>query len=227
MSNELINVNAGGELIAQDVDLLKETSKSAAFLPYFQLFTLKSSAVAEDKIQGGHYGLVRDGNITGLGKEVSIVVATVRARAYEKADDGEVFVCFDKNDPEYIRIKELQANKVLNRMVGPEFLIWIPVEKTFASFFCGSATLKRESGKLGPFLSGETLQKRAATMRSKLITKGEWKWHGPVITACSSPISVLPTQEEWDKELHKFKNPPKTVKGEKVAAGDGTDAVTR
>ena len=219
MSDSLIPfVAPGGELstqFADDAALLKEVSSGGEFLPYLQLFTTKSDAVAEGKIQGGHYGLVRDGNYTDLGKEINVIVVTVRARAYEKDDAGEVTVLYDQKDPEYIRIATLQAESVQGCMAGPEFLFWIPSENTFATFFCGSKTLKREARKFNPFLGGRGV----CNLRVKLIDNGKYKWHGPVVNTCSEKPSCLPEPEASEKEINKFKNPPKPKKGERVAAG--------
>lgn len=203
--DSLINVGA-------DQQLLAETASGSGFLPYIQLFTTKSDAVAEGKINGGEYGLVRDGNITNLGKEFNLIFLTVRARAFQKEDSGEITVVYDKDDAEYERIAGLQAAQVNGCMCGPEFLVWVPSEETFATFFCGSKTLKREARKFGTFLPG-----KAASLRSKLIDNGKFKWHGPVVTACSIELSPLPSNEDVAEQLQKFKNPPKPQKGERVS----------
>ena len=230
MSDEqksLIDV-AGGEIIdvAADQGLLAETATGSGFLPYVQLFTLKSGAVADGKINGGHYGLVRDGTISDLGKDTNFVFLTVRARAFLKEDDGEITVVYDKNDAEYERISGLQAASVDGAMVGPEFLIWIPTEETFATFFCGSKTLRREARKFGLYLGG-----KGANLRSKLIDNGKYKWHGPVVNDCSVDLEPLPTQDEAAEQINKFKNPPKPqAKGDRIDAdadGGPTDQVVR
>lgn len=203
----------GGALIdvQADAGLLAETASGSGFLPYLQLFTTKSDAVAEGKIGGGEYGIVRDGNITSVGKEFNLIFLTVRARAFQKDDGGEIIVVYDKNDPEYERIAGLQAAGVQGCMTGPEFLVWLPGEETFATFFCGSKTLRREARKFGTFLGG-----KAATLRSKLIDNGKYKWHGPVVTNCSVELSPLPDPADVAEQLEKFKNPPKPQKGERV-----------
>jgi hypothetical protein len=211
MSEEQKSLIPVTEDLSSDLAILAETTTSSGFLPYIQLFTTKATAVAEDKIRGGHYGLVQDGNITDLGKEINIIFIKVRARAFQKDDDGEIIVVFDKNDPEFIRIKELQENKVRGCMYGPEFLIWIPAEETFATFFCGSATLRREARKFGLYLGG-----RSATLRTKLIPKGNDKWHGPVTLDCSIALSPLPSEEDVLEQINKFNNPLKQDKGEPV-----------
>ena len=213
----LIPVSAGDTLVdvAADQQLLAETASGSGFLPYVQLFTTKSGAVAEGKIGGGEYGLVRDGNIVSLGKEFNIIFLSVRARGFQIDDAGGVSVVYDKNDPEYNRIKGLQAAGVEGAMVGPEFLCWVPSEATFATFFCGSKTLKREARKFGAFLGG-----KAANLRSKLIEKGKYKWHGPVVNPCSVDLSPLPEVDDANEQVDKFKNPPKPVKKEEATTTD-------
>lgn len=212
MSDALIQVDDGGILInaEEDKSLLADTASGSSFLPYLQLFTLKSGAVAEGKINGGEYGLVRDGNITSLGKDINVVVLTLRARAFEM-DDGEINVVYDKDDPEYQRIEQQQADGVEGCMVGPEFLFWVPAEKTFATFFCGSKTLKREARKFGAFVGC-----KAMNLRSKLIESGKWKWHGPVVNGCSLTLDPLPTSDQVAAEVQRFKNPPKSDAKERV-----------
>lgn len=217
----LIDVqSAGGDMIAADAELLQDVASGGGFLPYVQLFTTKSDPVTDGKIAGGHYGIVRDQKIDDLGEEIDVIVLTVRPRAFEKAEDGEITVCYDKDDPEYARIAALQANKVIGRMVGPEFLIWLPAEACFATFFCGSPTLKREARKFGPFLGG-----RAMNLRTKICKNAKGKWHGPVVNACSATLEPLPTAEEAADQVEKFKNPPKQDKGERVDENDAESVV--
>lgn len=206
----------GGELISADQDLLAELSTGSGFLPYLQLFTLKSDAVADGKIPGGRYGLVREGEIIDLGKELDVVIFTARARAFQKDAGGDVTIIYDKKDPEYARIASLQADKVKDCMAGPEIFLWVPREKTFATLFCGSPTLKRAARKFKPFIGG-----KACHLRVELIDNGKYKWHGPIIIPCSTPPAILPTKEEAEEQVQKFKNPPKPKNaGESVKEGE-------
>lgn len=221
--NELIPLDAlGGDLmVAADAELLGDLSAGQGFLPYIQLFTLKSDAVATDKIKGGHYGLVRDGNITDLGKEIGIYFLAVRARAFFK-DGNNVTVVYDQADPEFVRIKGLQANKVQGAMTGPEVLCWLPAEAAFATFFCGSPTLKKEARSWGKYLGKEPV-----ILKSKLIDNGKHKWHGPVTIPHSGTMAPTPTADDLAEELKKFKNPPKFSPGQRVETPVGSDEVAR
>ena len=212
----------GSELAVKvDQALLDDATSGSGFLPYFQLFTSKADAVAEGKIGVGEYGLVSDGVVNPMGKEVDVVVYTVRNRAFYKDDAGEITVLYDKDDPEYQRIKVMAAAKVKGAMCGPEFLLWIPSQATFTTFFCGSPTLKRECKKFGPYLGG-----KACTMRQHLIDRGGYKWHGPLIGPCSTPPTALPDDEAVATQIDCFKNPPQKKAAEK-ASDDATDAVER
>lgn len=214
MTTSLVSKSFDNELIVADQNLLTELTTAGAFLPYLQLYTTKSDAVTEGKIVGGHYGLNRDSNIVDLGNNVDVVIFTARPRAFQKDDSGEIIVIYDKDDPEYLRIQALQADGMLGCMAGPEILLWIPAEKCFATFFCGSKTLKREARKFGAFIGG-----KACNLRVKIIDNHKHKWHGPVISPCSTPPTVLPTQEEIVEQVHRFKNPLKTNVAERVEEG--------
>lgn len=189
--------------IAAAQSVIDDTTSGAGFLPYLQLFTAKSSACSEGKIPIGHWGLVQDGEITDLTNEVNVHVCYARPRAYQKTDDGNIIVVHDKESDEYSRIAELQRNKVNGCMVGPEVLVFVEAVGQFASFFCGSPTLRREAKKFKPLMG------KAATMRSKLIDNGQYKWHGPVITPCSAGLDPFPSDDEIAAEVERFKNPPK------------------
>lgn len=209
-----------GGAIAEAQSVIDDTTSGAGFLPYLQLFTAKSTACTEGKIPIGHWGLVRDGEITDLTNEVNVHVCYARPRAYQKCDDGNILVIHDKEDPEYARIAELQRNKVNGCMVGPEVLVFVEAEGEFATFFCGSPTLRREAKKFKPLMG------KAATMRSKLIDNGQYKWHGPVITPCSAGLDPFPSEEEIAEQVEIFKNPPKpTMK--RAEPSDSDDDVER
>ena len=102
-------------------------------------------------------------------------------------------------------------------MVGPEFLVWIPSEECFATFFCGSKTLKKEARKFGTRLM------KACTLKSKLIVQEPYRWHGPVTTDCSDPNLAMYDPEQFKKEVHKFKNPVVKDKGEPIEEPRGED----
>lgn len=86
---------------------------------------------------------------------------------------------------------------------GPEFLIWIPGAnpQSFATFFCGNKTMRREAPNLRGLIG------RAATLKVTLIETKKYSWHGPVVVPCSTPFD-LPDMEEIKAQVSRFNNPP-------------------
>lgn len=180
------------------------------YLPYLQLFGSKSDACAEGKIGIGRYGLVKDKQITDLGEEIDIVIVSWRPKAVETGDDFLVDFHPDVVDgkiqnPIFKRIVDLAGVRDSGCMYGPEFLLWIPSANTFATYHMNSKTGRREARNMQPLL------RKAATLKCHLIEQGKYKWHGPVVIPCSSPLE-MPDEEEIRDQWTKFQNPPKNDK---------------
>lgn len=132
--------------------------------------------------------------------------------------DDAVITCFDHTDQMFKDIMAESEKKDSGCMYGPEYLVWIPSMKVFALFFMGSKTGRREAPALRALLG------KAATLRTKLIESKQFSWHGPVVSACSTPFDI-PSQEEIAQEVEKFLNPPKDdVEPVEKVAGDETRA---
>jgi len=201
MSNELIPQNSTtAAIVPYDFDAV--ASGDDSFLSRLQLYGSKSDAVAESKIAMGHYGIVTDGDITDVGEDVDAIVVDWRAKALQI--DGENII--DEHNPKsetYKQIKALSEVKDSGCMHGPEFLLWIPSQNRFVTYFMSSKTARRESRKVLPFL------RKAVTLKCKLIVTAKYKWHGPVVIACSTPLDT-PDPELLEKIIESFKNPPKS-----------------
>jgi hypothetical protein len=50
---------------------------------------------------------------------------------------------------------------------------------------------------------------KGCTLKSQLITKGKYKWHGPTAQPCLAP-GVPPDPVKADEEMQKFMNPPES-----------------
>ncbi len=176
-------------------------SLSKGYLARLQLFGSKSDACAEGKIGIGRYGLVHDNTIVDLGNEVEAVIVSWRPKALQ-IDNKTVTVSHEPDSELYQKIKELSTVKDSGCMHGPEFLLWIPGQDQFVSFHMSSKTARRESQKMEPLIG------KAATFRCKLIDNGRHKWHGSVVTGCSSPLTP-PSVEDIQEQVKIFQNPPK------------------
>ncbi len=200
MTNELVPKElTKGALTDNSFDDV--TASLAKYLARLQLFGSKSDACAEGKIGMGRYGIVRDDIIVDLGEEVEAVIVSWRPKALQL----EGFVeSYEPNSDLYNKIKELSNVKDSRCMYGPEFLLWIPDQGQFVTFHMSSKTARREAKKMEPLIG------KAVSLRCHLIDppNNPRKWHGPVVTGCSTPLTVPPI-EEIQEQVKIFQNPPK------------------
>jgi hypothetical protein len=179
-------------------------AKSGDWLPRIQLYGANSKEVKAARIPMANYGLVRGkDNIEVLGPTFDVVIADWRPKAMRIGAEG-IDSYHDPVDPQFAKAVADSEIEDSGCMYGPEFLCWLPLNKTFATFFFNNPTMRRESGNM------RTLIGKAATVKARLIENKRYSWHGPVVTPCSTPIANLPTPELVAKELDRFKNPKKS-----------------
>lgn len=199
-------------------DDFNKLSSAGAFLPRLMLMGTNSTLVQEDKIKAGAYGLVRSKeSCEDLTKEVPVLPLSWRSKAMKITND-EVISVFDRKNPLFDKIAEESETPDSGCMYGPEFLLWIPSAKSFATFYCSSKTSRREALNIRNQIGKPTL------MKSQLIKGKKFNWWGPVVTTYSGILSVLPTVEEITEEVTKFNNP---AESEKEAAPEGAASRVR
>lgn len=178
-------------------------AKSNDFLRRLQLFGGNSDAVKTEKIAIGTWGLVTDSEtIEPLQKQIDVMVCAWRPKAMviDKAA-GAVLSYFDPKSEIFQETQARSGEENSNCMYGPEFLVYYPPHDELVSYYMGSKTARQQSGKvLG-------LKGKAATLKIKLIEKGKFKWHGPVIVPCTTPLSRAPDTDKLKKELERFLTP--------------------
>src|SRR5215831_6237732 len=138
-------------------------SMAGSFLPRLQLFGGNSDAVKEQKIPIAHFGLVRSKDqIEDLGVGVDVIPLSLRFAAM-RLEEGNVVSVYNPDNPEFKQIMADSEEPNSRCMYGPQFLVYIPHIKTFATFLFGSKTSRREGRNMKPLL------RRGATLRSKLV----------------------------------------------------------
>lgn len=210
---QLVPQDMVGGALAKDEDFADMVT-AGSYLPRLQLFGSKSDACAEGRIPIGHYGLVKDDDITDLGDEINIVIVSWRTKATQVGGDMPIIV-FDAKSELFQRIKEQSTVRDSGCMYGPEFLVWVPDAETFATYHMNSKTARREAKKMRPLIGS------AATLKCRLIDPptSKYKWHGPVILPCSTPLSV-PDDDKMRVQWTQFQNPPEPVVLEEAEEGD-------
>lgn len=176
------------------------TQSGGSYLPRVQLMTSGSAVCKSGEFPTNHYALVADQSHQDLGKNVDVVVVSWRPKALETGD--AVISVHDPASEEFQRIQSKSFESESGCMFGPEFLVWIPQVKKFATFFMGSKSSRREAPNVKARL------KQAATLGSKKIETKKYTWFAPSCTACTTPLE-MPTRESFVTTIEQFLNPPK------------------
>jgi hypothetical protein len=214
MSEELATTNSGGSLIdvpqgKYDQQALESVSAGdSKFLPRLQLMTSRSEKVELGEFPANHFALIESQNFKDLGESVDILLVAWRPKALDTSGD-DIITCYDpkfdeNNQPtgEFKRIQEKSKETNSGCMYGPEYLVYIPSVKRYATFFCGSITLRFEApaftGRLG----------NAATLRPIMIDakKKKQKYFSTKVYDCTTVFDV-PERDEIAKVSNEFLNP--------------------
>ncbi len=197
--NQLIPSDLAGGALAETFD---DIVKSGDYLGRLQLFGSKSDACATGEIGIGHWGLVRGDDITDLSGEDDIIIIGWRAKALDTSGDA-LIIDFDSKSDTFADIKGRAGTRDSGCMFGPEFLVYLPEQAVFATYYMSSKTARREAKKV------VALEGKAATFKCRLIETPKYKWHGPVVLPCSAPV-IAPPEDKVRAEWAKFANPPKS-----------------
>lgn len=201
-SNELIPAGslAVGKYAADSV--FGEIASSASFLPRIMLMQSGSEPVKEGKAQQGHHYLIEGKDqLTDLSREAALIPLGWRPKAMDMSNLEQIITVYNHTDPEFARIMAKSEEPNSNCMYGPEYLVWVPDLKKFATYFMSSKTSRRAAPQLKALIG------RRATLKSELIRAKKFSWFGPVITICSRELTPPPL-DEVNTQLEKFNNPP-------------------
>jgi len=185
-------------------------------LPRVQLMIASASACKSGEFPINHYALIKNQNKTDLGKEIDIIVIAWKPKAMDTSGD-EVIVSHKPKTPLFDSIVAKSAIKDSGCMQGPEFLIYVPTVKKYATFFLGTKSARREAsnvlGRLG----------KAATLKSRNVQWKGFDWYAPVCIACTGAFE-LPATEEIIAQANKFNTDTDSELEEAVATGGDEQA---
>jgi hypothetical protein len=144
-----------------------------------------------------------------------------RPKAIDMSDPEAIFVSHDNESDEFKRIAAQSQEKESHCMYGPSFLVYEESTQQFLEFFCGSKSARNVAKEIYPFLAlteGDIAARNLTnekphgplpmTLKSKLVEKGSYTWHVPVVVKRSAPIAAPPI-DKVIAEINKFINPPK------------------
>ena len=187
-----------------------------------QLYT-KGKLVNKKKVGPGNYGIPgSEDEVTDLGDTIDIIPFARRPKAIDMTDSEAIIVNYDPESEEFKRIAAASMEKESHCMYGPSFLVYEKETKSFLEFFCGNKSARQESKKLYPYLpltqadidakaaAGENVSDLKPhgpiplTLKSRLVEKGTYSWHVPVVVKCDAKFVTLPTSDRIVREITAF-----------------------
>ena len=195
--------------------LEKDMMRGAGFLPRVQLVDNTSAFSKKKLITAGNYVLIfRKDQFKDLTAEVEVIPVAWRPLALDSNNEPPLF----SHNPEserFKRITEAATKPGEGFISGPDFLVWIPAEKTFATYLMGSKSAKRVASDLNARMHQMT------RLKSYFVEKEKWSWWAPSITPSTSPMP--PSPADIAVVVEKFLNPeePEETKEE---AGDADES---
>ena len=198
-----------------------DLAKSADYLGRLQLYT-KGKAVNKRLVGPGNYGIPTGEEVDDLGDTIDIVPLARRPKAIDMTDSEAIIVNYDPRNAEFERIKAQSCEKESHCMFGPSFLVFERSRGLFLEFFCGNKSSRQEAKKIYPYLplTQADIDTKAAngddvselvphgplplTLTSRLVEKGTYSWHVPVVVKCSTAFTNLPKMERIVKEMTAF-----------------------
>lgn len=210
MSNELIPASADEvqSLLAQteskyaDETALAEVTKVGDWLPYIQLMGGNSLEVKRGEFPLGHFCLRKGKQMIDLGSEFVCYLLSWRPKAMQFAP--KVLSFFDVESEEFKDIQQRSDQPNSGCGFGPEFLVWLPEAKEFATYFLGNKTGRNEAPNLVALIKDGT---RLCKQVAHLIETSDYAWHGPRTVPYDLEIE-LPPIADIKREVEKFNNPP-------------------
>lgn len=213
MSSDLIKatLEEQGLIVSeQEEQMLGELNTGKTFLPRIQLMQALSGPVnAEPPLaaKGDFVLTIRKGELINLGREFVCVPVTFRLKVTEFAADGTINSYFDINSPEFARVKDKSKEGFDSGcLAGPEFLLWLPDVKMFATYHLTSQTAQGMAKTLRG-LAGEPVAMKSTQQENRK----KQKYNVPSCMAFNGQVSAMPDAQVLGSEIKSFRNPESSV----------------
>ena len=201
MSEQLVKLEA-----SEETEMAKMMGSSGKFLPRLQFMTANSKLCKEGNFPINNFALVSGSDYTDLGKTVDVILLGSRPKAL---DINIPLSCYKPNldddgnfTGDFKEIAERADAKEAGNMWGPEFLLYLPGLKKYATFFMSTITMRYEAPKVQAQLGC------AVTFEGNKIVTKKHEYFSAVVTECDT-ILEPPEADEMNKVIFTFKNPPK------------------
>lgn len=211
--------------VQQNVDnaVMEALSKGKQFLPRIQLMTSAHDECKDGKFPINHFAWIVGKDKVDVGDRLAVVLLAMRPMAIRFGESP--VSCYDPALKEgkptglFAEIKALaDADSKSGNAYGMQFLVYVPMQKEFATFFCGNQTLRNEIKNFAARLG-----KAALLTPKKIETTGAKKftYFSTIVNVCHD-TPELPPADKLDEVMKDFLNPPaqmvETVSADEAAA---------
>jgi hypothetical protein len=182
---------------------------TATYFQRLQLMGSNSKLVKQGKFPMGHYALVIDKDtMKDVGDQLDVLACAFRFRAMDISDEDNMINVYDPHNPEFTRIREQAAVADSGCLCGLDFLLWLPLESKFVTFYMASKSALRVAPELRAKIKEKDNKPGPANLSVKLIETKKYSWHAPQVSNCTTPFEdLLPSPEDFIDALKRFHNP--------------------
>lgn len=201
--NNKKDVNQGTSLMSgKDIGMSREAeaalTKSAVPFQFLTLLQGGSDIVMKRTLKGAAGGMYVLGKQKLLGDEFLAVPSISRPRAMIFEDGQVTLETFDPSSEAWGKCKAQKKGG----NTGIEFLLWIPDEECFATFY-----FKNTAKSVGAKVVEAREARQLACFTSTMIEGKENSWYVPVVEGVDAdgPV-VMPTEEQQQEALLAFES---------------------
>lgn len=191
--------------------VLEAVAKSADYLCRLALCGSASTLFKKNKIPKGHYAYITSkDDFIDLGLSVDVMPIGWRPKAIDMSNDMPVSF-YDVASQGFKDTCEKSKVSDSNCTYGPEYLVWIPQIKKFATLHYSSKTARKDYKEIHNLLN------KGVTLSHKIVENDKHIWESMVATTCSTPFD-LPDLTVAQDTLTKFMDEMKKKAPEKAGA---------
>jgi hypothetical protein len=197
---------------------MTEVSKVGDYLPFIQLLGGESKEVKRGLFPIGHFALRRGKQMIDLGTAMIVMIIAWRPKAMVYSEKPVSY--YDPNSADFQKTQATADAPKSGKGYGPEFLVWLPAHRTFATYFMGNKTGRNEAPNVEAIRAGD---KKTCKIAAELIETKEYTWHGPKTYPYDLDME-MPDRALLLKTLEKFNNPKDSEVEEKADEADTSSA---
>ena len=187
----------------------------SGFLARLQLMTSASPECKSGAFPINNYALVSGSDLQNIGPRVEVIAFCGRTKALDMSGDKVIsnftpaIVDGKITNAEFLDIAVRSGMPDSKCMFGPEYLVWLPAQKSWATLFFGSKTMRNEAPKMSRLVGQPT------TLTSQRIANKKYEWFSLAISPSNVPPANMPTAADATAQIQRFKD--EQVREEEVA----------